>query len=289
MNESADELLTIGLVCITTGMNLSRARHYGADCFANDAETSPDTTLGWELLPYQTGLLQVYSQAHAADPGRYKFRLPLHRRRSVEDSVAELRGTSIVGFSTYVWNIRHSLKIARRLKELEPEVLTIFGGPQVPDRAEEFLRENPFVDLAVHGEGERVFLQILEAFPANDWSRIPSISFLDKDSRFIHHPKGPRIEDLGAIPPVYASGVFAPLLAANPQTQWMAPLETNRGCPFSCTFCDWGSASRVFIRSSSGSVSTKSRRFSAAMRTTACCLATSRLPNTSRMCGKGPA
>jgi len=161
--------------------------------------------------------------------------------------VAELRATSTVGFSTYVWNIRHSLKIARRLKELEPEVLTIFGGPQVPDRAEEFLRENPFVDLAVHGEGERVFLQILEAFPANDWSRIPSISFLDKDSRFIHHPKGPRIEDLGAIPPVYASGVFAPLLAANSQTQWMAPLETNRGCPFSCTFCDWGSATAAKV------------------------------------------
>src|SRR5216117_3590876 len=104
MNKSANELLTIGLLCINTGMNLSRARHYDGNRIANDAETSPDTAIGWELLPYQTGLLQVYTQAHAADPGRYKFRLPLHRRRSVEDSVAELRGTSIVGFSTYIWN-----------------------------------------------------------------------------------------------------------------------------------------------------------------------------------------
>ena len=112
----------------------------------------------------------------------------------------------------------------------------------MPDKAERFLRDNPCIDLAVHGEGEQVFLRIVEAFPANDWHSIPSLSFLDPSGRFVHHPKGTRIQDLATIPPVYAGGTLDPLLAANPQTQWMAPIETNRGCPFSCTFCDWGSA-----------------------------------------------
>ncbi|HEY2380244.1 MAG TPA: cobalamin-dependent protein, partial [Terriglobia bacterium] len=242
-HEAASLPVTVSLICITTAMNLGRARpDLERLNEGNLSETSSESARGWEMLPYQTGLLQVYAQAHAADPGRYQFKLPLHRRQSVEDSVSELLGADIAGFSTYVWNIRHSLKIARLLKEREPNVFIMFGGPQVPDRAEDFLRENPFVNVAVHGEGERIFLRLLEAFPSNDWSEIPSISFLNKDGRFIHHPKGPRIEDLGVIPPVYASGVFDPLLAANPNSEWMAPIETNRGCPFSCTFCDWGSA-----------------------------------------------
>ncbi|HEY2379672.1 MAG TPA: radical SAM protein [Terriglobia bacterium] len=247
-HEAASHPVTVSLVCITTGMNLSRARtdfEHLAD--GSLSERSSESARGWEMLPYQTGLLQVYAQTHAADPARYKFRLPLHRRRSVEKSVPELLGADIAGFSTYVWNMRHSLKIARLLKEREPGVLIMFGGPQVPDRAEGFLRENPFVDVAVHGEGERIFLRLLEAFPSNDWSEIPSVSFLDKAGRFIHHPKGARIEDLAVIPPVYASGVFDPLLEANPNTEWMAPIETNRGCPFSCTFCDWGSATATKV------------------------------------------
>lgn len=233
----------IGLVCINTGMNVSRSRPDIEHLVQGTlSEANPETAKGWELLPYQTGLLQVYAQAHAPNPARYEFGIPVHRRCSVEAAVGQIKGFEIVGFSTYVWNIRHSLKIAKRLKQEQPETLIVFGGPQVPDRAEEFLRENPFVDLAVHGEGERVFLDILEAFPSNNWNSIPSISFLDRTGAFVHHPKGTRIQDLATIPPVYASGVFDPLLAANPNSQWMAPLESNRGCPFSCTFCDWGSA-----------------------------------------------
>lgn len=244
MNQRVSERpIKIGLVCINTGMNVSRSRP-DIEHLVNGtlSETNPETARGWELLPYQSGLLQLYTLAHARDPERYEFNLPVHRRGPAEDAVARLQGCDIVGFSAYVWNVRHSLEIARRLKKRQPETLIIFGGPHVPDRAEDFLRENPFIDLAVHGEGEQVFLDLVEAFPGNDWSAIPSISFLDVSGRFVHHPKGSRIQDLAAIPAVYASGIFDPLLAANPHTQWMAPQETNRGCPFSCTFCDWGSA-----------------------------------------------
>jgi hypothetical protein len=68
------------------------------------------------------------------------------------------------------------------------------------------------------------------------------VSFLNQRGEFVTTPKVNRLRELSEIPSPYLSGVFAPLMAANPGQQWLALWETNRGCPFSCTFCDWGSS-----------------------------------------------
>jgi len=237
-------------VCINTGMNISRARADETRLNAgtlSQAGEKPEPK-GWEVLPYPTGLLEAYIRRHAPDPERHEFLPHVFKRLSVDAAVAQLAGCDVVGFSAYIWNIRHSLKIARKLKELHPETLVVFGGPQTPDTAERFLREHPFIDLAVHGEGERVFMSILENYQQRSWDAIPSISFLGADGSFVHHPKCKRLTDLDLIPPVYSAGIFDRLMQANPEIQWLALLETNRGCPFACTFCDWGSAtnSKVF-------------------------------------------
>lgn len=201
---------------------------------------------GQNYLPYSVGLLQAYAQKHAADRGRFDFRLPLYRREPVVDAVRKLEGTHIVFFSTYVWNIQVSLEIARRLKRLQPETVTVFGGPQVPGRVDRFMAENPCVDIAVHGEGERIFLELLERFDDRRWSRVPSIMYRE-DGRLVHTPKADRIRDLAVVPSPYLEGVFDPLMEANPRERWIVTWETNRGCPFSCTFCDWGSATAAKV------------------------------------------
>ncbi|HXG12146.1 MAG TPA: radical SAM protein [Gemmataceae bacterium] len=201
---------------------------------------------GQNYLPYSVGMLQAYVQGHAVSPTRYEFLLPIYRRVPVREAVEQLRTADVVGFSTYVWNIRLSLAIAQRLKEQKPETLIVFGGPQVPDRAEAFLRRYPFIDLACHGEGEAVFLQILERYPDRNWDGIGSISYL-RDGTFVNHPRAPRIGNLAQIPSPYLEGVFAPLMKANPAERWLVLWETNRGCPFSCTFCDWGSATAAKV------------------------------------------
>jgi tRNA A37 methylthiotransferase MiaB len=156
-------------------------------------------------------------------------------------AVNHLLNADVIGFSAYVWNIRLSLAVAQRVKQLQPETLIVFGGPQVPDHAESFLREHPFIDVVCHGEGEAVFAQILDRASTRDWTSIPGISFV-RDDVFIHHPKGPRIRDLDTLPSPYREGTFAPLMQAHPEERWVVLWETNRGCPFSCAFCDWGSA-----------------------------------------------
>ena len=197
---------------------------------------------GANYLPYSVGLLQVFAEKHLNNPDQFEFSLPLYKRCKVDDGVKHFKSANIVGLSLYVWNELLSLEILRRLKESYPEKLVICGGPQVPDRAEEFLRNSPQVDIAVHGEGENTFLKILEAYPENDWSDIPGISWIDHSGKFITHPKGDRMRNLSVIPSPYLENVFEPLLSLDSNAEWLALWETNRGCPFQCTFCDWGSA-----------------------------------------------
>jgi len=203
---------------------------------------------GQSYLPYSVGLLQSYIQGHHPQPNSVEFLLPIFSRMRIEAAVEQLSGADLVFFSTYVWNIRISSEIARLLRERHPGIAIIFGGPQVPDRAEEFLRANPFIDLALHGEGERVSLQIAQAFVKRDWTGVPGTSHLKPDGTFCHQPKGERIKDINEIPSPFLTGAFEPVMKAYPDMKWIALWETNRGCPFSCTFCDWGSStqSRVF-------------------------------------------
>ena len=197
---------------------------------------------GASYFPYTVGLLQAYIEEHAKFSERYEFLPFIYSRIPVEEGVNRLLSANIVGFSTYVWNFRLSLEIARRLKKQKPEILIVFGGPQVPDEAEVFLSQFPFIDIVCHGEGEQVFCSIVESYPSKDWGDIPSISYFDDNGAFINHPQAPRIKDLDIIPSPYLNGLFEALMLENPQNEWLSLWETNRGCPFSCTFCDWGSA-----------------------------------------------
>ncbi len=191
-------------------------------------------------LPYSVGLLQA-SLLRAADPERYHFLLPRVFPHPLAQEVAALRQVDLLGVSTYVWNERRSLELAKQLKAVAPQILTVFGGPQVPDRAEAWLRQHPYVDLACHGEGEDLFLALLEQFPERHWQAIPGLSWLEAGT-FKHTPPAPKRRNLDVFPSPFLNGLFEPLMAAYPNQRWASTWETNRGCPFSCVFCDWGSA-----------------------------------------------
>ncbi|MEO5358384.1 MAG: radical SAM protein [Nitrospirae bacterium YQR-1] len=197
-------------------------------------------------IPYSVGLLQAYAMKYLKRPDDFKFLLPIYKRLPVDSAVEYLLETDIVFFSTYVWNRNISFEIARRLKQIKAEeIITVFGGPQIPVRnTEAFLRTNPQIDIACHGEGERVVLAVLESFHKKTWVDVPSVSFIDKDNNFVHTPEGRRIIDLDEIPSPYLEGVFEPLMEANLEDKWLVLWETNRGCPFTCAYCDWSATKR---------------------------------------------
>ncbi len=201
---------------------------------------------GQYYLPYSIGILQAYVLHNSKRPELYQFSSTIYKRLLLDESFEKLKNSHIVFFSTYVWNLNISLAIAKKLKEFNKDIFIVFGGPSVPDnvagRAEKFLRENTFINVIVHQEGERTTLKLLDEFPKNDLKSTPNISYLNDKGIFFNNSNLKRLRDFSDVPSPYLCGVFDKIIEENPNERWLASWETNRGCPFSCAFCDWGSA-----------------------------------------------
>ena len=134
----------------------------------------------------------------------------------------------VIGFSCYLWNIKKTLNICRRLKEINPGLKIVLGGPEVSPRAQDLLAQEKAVDVVVRGEGEESFAQ----FTQTGLGRINGISFR-KNKKIIHNPDRPLLRNVGKIPSPYLSG----LVDLKDKSIVDVPLETMRGCSFRCGYC----------------------------------------------------
>lgn len=194
-------------------------------------------------FPYSIGLLQAYAQKNLKNQKEFIFLLPIYKRIRVDEAVRYLSEADIVFFSTYIWNYKINLEIAKRVKQNKNNCIIVFGGPQVPESAKvmkTFLKNHHFIDIASYGEGEVPFLRILENFKKGSWENVPSIGFFTEDDYFMYNPQVEGNKSLNTSVSPYSQGIFDSLIKANPQDSWSGLIETNRGCPFSCAYCYWG-------------------------------------------------
>lgn len=158
--------------------------------------------------------------------------------------------------SNYLWSHERSIAVSEKVKRLSPSSITVHGGPDTPKYegdAEAYFRDFPHVDVIVRGEGEASAAELLDKLSSVIGDDNPDLSVLEGvqgisyryKGEIVRNPDRPRIADLDTIPSPYLTGLFD---AYKGVPRLHVSLETNRGCPYGCTFCDWGSATTSKIR-----------------------------------------
>lgn len=168
------------------------------------------------------------------------FKYPEDLIRSIETKQPD-----ILGLSNYFWNNKLNMAIGKYIREKFPEIFIVMGGPSVridSGGIKTFLSQRKFLDLYVHFEGEKPFSNLVHKFIQNDGSamipgfkEINGCASLSSKGNLVYMPLDV-LEHLSDLPSPYLSGLLDEFLLSG-----LIPLfESNRGCPFSCTFCTWG-------------------------------------------------
>jgi radical SAM superfamily enzyme YgiQ (UPF0313 family) len=204
--------------------------------------------LNAHYLPYSVGILWEYARLEPVVRDNLEVNAWIWQREPHEKVLDDLRDDVIVGFSAYLWNWNYNLELARKLKLQNPDVLIVFGGPQPPIEDPDFFQKFPYIDICVKTEGEHSLRNILkEYYTFKNYQGITGL-LINDDGKVLDTGPAERISDLDEIPSPYLSGLFDHLVTENPDVQFTAILETNRGCPYQCTFCDWGSLTYAKVK-----------------------------------------
>lgn len=197
-------------------------------------------------MPLAIGLLSEYLKNSYNDKS---LTIKLFKDPTELNKSLQIEKPDIIFFSLYMWNEKLSLAFAKEIKELNPETFIVMGGPNislVDEKNYFFLKENNFIDVLVKGDGEQVVLNIVnnyyDTFNKNKKLLSYGCSYVIINNKFIVNEgcdsrlgiKGN--ESLDKIPSPYLTKAFDKFFIDGS----IPLIETNRGCPFSCTYCQQG-------------------------------------------------
>ncbi len=141
----------------------------------------------------------------------------------------------VVGITSTTTSIPDAYKVAEISKRINPNVITVIGGPHVTFVPELTLKESPYIDIVVRGEGEEIFKQLLHNLDkGKKLSNIRGITYRE-NNRIRSNPPMPLIKDIDNIPiPAFD---LLPMEKYQFNKKRFGVIITSRGCPFQCIFC----------------------------------------------------
>jgi anaerobic magnesium-protoporphyrin IX monomethyl ester cyclase len=145
----------------------------------------------------------------------------------------------IVGCTAITPAIYKAERLLQVAKEVNPEIVTVLGGIHGTFMYPQVLKEAPWIDAVVRGEGEQVFLNLVRAVDEGRWlqerSRVHGIAFA-VDGKAVATPAEPPIADLDRVAPDWGMLDWDRYIYI-PMGVRVAIPNFARGCPFTCTFC----------------------------------------------------
>ncbi len=206
--------------------------------YFNEYNVLMDNTI---YLPLVSGLLQSYAKTIPAVQQNYYFMPFIFIRDDPDNIIKNYKNPAVAVFSVSMWNINLSLEVARMVKKKFPRCLIVFGGPSAPFNAESFFRLYPFIDLTARGGGEHAFVDILLRFlESKNFENILGISYSNHKAEVCIRNKEERQlpKNLDIYPSPYLEEAYEYLFEKD--INFQAIIETNRGCPYRCSYCFWG-------------------------------------------------
>jgi radical SAM superfamily enzyme YgiQ (UPF0313 family) len=194
-------------------------------------------------MPLNVGYIAAYTQERF--PG---YEIQIFKRP--EDILAAIRSEKpdIVALSCYIWNVNLDHFVMEVVKSINPKALTVQGGPFLTDlnstggKSSSFFSRYRNCDAYVLNQGERGFCELLKRF--DDCNR--DITLLKKASvpgclinngrDILEGSRLDNVQSLDEIPSPYLTGLLDPFF----KEPFIPMIETNRSCPYRCTFCAWG-------------------------------------------------
>ncbi len=202
--------------------------------------------LATEVFPLNIGLVASYAKK------KFPQQLELKLFKSIEklhDAIINCP-PDVLALSNYPWCHNVDLATFVIMEQRRPETIRLMGGPNFPHRTDlqqEFLRKRPLVDTHIYLDGEVPFTNLMGvilsckalemARQAIRETKIPGCVHLDMSQKLVFEAEAVRITDLDEIPSPYLAGLMDEFFDG-----CLSPMiQTNRGCPFSCTYCADGS------------------------------------------------
>ena len=196
-------------------------------------------------VPLSLGYIKAYAVAHHGDD--IDVQLFKHPERLL--AAAQTTPPDVIGFANYGWNSNLNRTVGRYLRERLPAALMVAGGPNIdpePARRLAFLERHDYLDFIVVDGGEEPFAELLAWHMAGGKpdTDLPGNLFWRDEDGLQTTAERPLQKIIEGIPSPYLDGYLDEFLAAGKVPMF----ETNRGCPFRCTFCAWGMASKDLVR-----------------------------------------
>jgi radical SAM superfamily enzyme YgiQ (UPF0313 family) len=210
--------------------------------------TYDTVTLSVDGFPLNVGYIASYAKM------KFKEKVEIHLFKYIEklEEALETSIPDVIGFANYAWNRQVNKEISRIFLEKNKNGLVVWGGPNFPadvESQESFFKKFPQIDIYVPIEGEIGFSNIIKeifTLPSFDLIRkniltksVPGCIVKSDNGKLNFSFSTERIKSLDEIPSPYLTGILDEFFDG----RLVPMIQTNRGCPFSCTFCVDGSDS----------------------------------------------